>query len=69
MATTTYTTDARRARNRLAALSKHHAPDHPRVAAARADLAAVKLRAEIEAATLRPDQRAELAALLLGGAA
>lgn len=58
------------ARNKLAAQTKHHGPDHPSTLKARAALTEAKLRRDILAAeALDASQRSHLAALLLGGAA
>jgi hypothetical protein len=58
------------ARNRVAVLTRHNGPDHPDTLKARAALAEAKLRRDIIAADdLDSDQRARLAALILGGAA
>lgn len=63
------TPDVLAARNRAAALSKHHGPNDPRVREARAHLAELRLRDQITGTDLPTDARARLAALLLGGAA
>ncbi len=62
--------DVLTARNRLATTSRHHGPNHPDTLKARAALTEAKLRRDIIAAVgLTADQRARLAALMLGGAA
>jgi len=63
-------TDVLAARNRLAVISRHHGTQHPDTLKAHAALTEAKLRREILAADdLDTEQRSQLAALLLGGAA
>jgi hypothetical protein len=58
------------AAGRVSVLTRHHGPDHPVVAAARAELREARLREAIEREAaadppLSPEQRARLAVLLL----
>lgn len=67
-------TDPQLARNRLAALTRHHGPHDPRTDAARSELAEAKLADAIakvvaSAPPLTAEQRNRLATMLMGGAA
>lgn len=67
------TVTPQQARNRVAALSKHH-PGSPELADARRELAEANIAAAVarftaDAPALTNDQRARLAGLILGGAA
>lgn len=66
--------DSQLARNRLAAITRHHGPDDPRTAAARSELAEAKLADAIakvveSAPPLTAEQRNRLATLLMSGGA
>jgi hypothetical protein len=59
---------AQHVRNRLGGLSRHGNPDPEQAAAARAELAELKIRAEVATwPPMTPEIRAKLAILLLRG--